>query len=302
MRRVDGPHWSCDWIAFVLPGGPAGPFRGEGGLSDIRSRPGAVCDRAGGRPGLPGSLGVSVDSIAASVRRSSVSDQERTEHPGQAPERAPEQVPGPSQEQRVPEQGGGASALWDGSPHAPALSLLPSGLFIITSAHDDERAGARVTSVQVCATAPLLLCVASRKGHRIEPLIRDSHAFAVCLVAPTERRVLRKFPQDSPGEEGVDPFDSMLVETMVTGSPVMARSLAVFDCEVVRHFDMEADHELYVGQVMASRVSPAVQSPAEEPSEPASMGRSDTSLDRAAETERSNERRAEAPEQADGAA
>jgi len=201
-----------------------------------------------------------------------VSEQERTADTG-GPARGHPAAAGPT------------PAPWEGSPHAPALSLLPSGLFVMTSAFDGERTGARVTSVQVAATEPLLVCVASRKGHRIEPLIRDSHAFAVCLVARTERLVLRKFPPDSPGEEGVDPFDSMLVETMATGSPVIARALAVFDCEVVRHFDMEADHELYIGQVMASRVAPAAldagASPPDSADAPGADAGSDTDAERA---------------------
>lgn len=40
----------------------------------------------------------------------------------------------------------------------------------------------------------------------------------------------------------------------MTGSPVLLRSIVAFDCEVVRHFDLEADHELFVGQVLASRM------------------------------------------------
>lgn len=156
--------------------------------------------------------------------------------------------------ERQPARGAKDGSPSAGEEHAAALARLPGGLFVLTSAYDGERAGARVLSVQVCATEPLLICVASKKGHRIEPLIRDSHAFAVCLVAPTEKLILRKFPEDSPGEEGVDPFDAMPVGILSTGSPVIERATAVFDCEVVRHFDMEADHELYIGQVLASRV------------------------------------------------
>ncbi|MEL7474040.1 MAG: flavin reductase family protein [Planctomycetota bacterium] len=142
---------------------------------------------------------------------------------------------------------------------ARALSLLPRGLFVLTSQHDGERSGARVTSVCQAATEPLLLCVAARKGHRLEPLIRDSHHFAVNLVAPTERLILRKFPQDAPGDDVGDPFDSMAVRTLSSGSPVIERSLAAFDCEVVRHFDMEADHELYVGQLLETWLSPEAE-------------------------------------------
>lgn len=134
-----------------------------------------------------------------------------------------------------------------------ALALLGSGMYIMTAAHEDQRQGMRVLSVQQCSLEPRLIAVAARKGHPIEPIVRDSHAFAVCKIDETQRLVLRKFSTE-PGPEDEDPFDSFNVESMTTGSPVLARCLAVFDCEVVRHFDLEADHEIFVGLVVAARV------------------------------------------------
>ncbi len=142
-----------------------------------------------------------------------------------------------------------------------ALALLPSGTFLLTAAHENDRAGARVGSVAQCATEPLLLSVALRKGHSIEPLIRDSHAFAVCRVNPQDRLLLRKFSEHSAPDENADPFDSLPVERLATGAPVLKRSLLAFDCEVVRHFDLEADHELYVGQVLDVRIYADLDAP-----------------------------------------
>lgn len=130
-------------------------------------------------------------------------------------------------------------------------------MYIMTAAYEDQRHGMRVLSVQQCGIEPRLIAVAARKGHPIEPIVRDSHAFAVCKVHESQKLVLRKFSTD-PDPEDTDPFDAFNVETLRTGSPVLARSLAVFDCEVVRHFDLEADHEIFVGLVIAARVSAAV--------------------------------------------
>lgn len=137
---------------------------------------------------------------------------------------------------------------------ARAVELLEGDAFVMTAAFEDQRAGMRVLSVFCCSTEPLLICVAAKKGHPIEPLIRDSHRFAICKVDPTQKLVLRKFSTEP--EEGEDPFDSFLVDTLATGSPILVTSPLVLDCEVVRHFDLEADHELFVGQVLAARVSP----------------------------------------------
>lgn len=136
----------------------------------------------------------------------------------------------------------------------PALSLLPSTLFLMTAAHEGKRAGMLVTSVQACSGEPPLLCITLRKGHWIEPIIRDSRCFALCLVDPADRLITKKFGDTLRGKDPSDPFDCLPVERLATGAPVVKRSIAAFDCEVVRHLDIEVDHGLYVGLVRASRV------------------------------------------------
>lgn len=134
-----------------------------------------------------------------------------------------------------------------------AMELLPRGVFLLTAAFETKRAGQIVHWVQPCATEPALVCVAARNGHAVEPLIRDSHVFAVCRVDPEDRLLIRKFsPTRTPDDSG-DPFDSFETERMATGAPVLKRASVVLDCEVVRHFDLEANHELYIGIVRAAR-------------------------------------------------
>ncbi len=134
-----------------------------------------------------------------------------------------------------------------------ALATLGGGHFIMTSAFDDQRNGTTVLSVQRCEIEPCLIAVVARKGHPIAPLIRDSHTFAICKLDPTQKLAIRKFSTE-PGPEYEDPFDSFVVDELVTGSPVLSRCTAAFDCEVARHFDLETDHEIFVGEVIAARV------------------------------------------------
>lgn len=133
-----------------------------------------------------------------------------------------------------------------------ALAQLPSLPYLMTSHYEGERAGVIVRSVQPCRTEPPLVCVSVRTGHRIEPLIRDSRCFALSRVDTENRLVLKKFDIKAPHEAG-DAFDAIAVETLRTGCPVLCASPLVLDCEVVRHFDLEADCELYIGLVLAAR-------------------------------------------------
>jgi len=134
-----------------------------------------------------------------------------------------------------------------------ALGVAGELAHLMTAEHGGERAGVVVNSVQVCAHEPLLVCVSVRKGHSIEPLIRDSHAFALCRIDEADRLLLVKFDDDEAPDERGDPFESIGIERLRTGSPVIGRCAHVLDCEVVRHFDLEADCELYIGEVVAAR-------------------------------------------------
>lgn len=133
-----------------------------------------------------------------------------------------------------------------------ALSLMPCGIFVMTAMFEGKRGGVRVRSVAPCADEPLLISVAAWKGHGIEPLIRDSHHFAVCQIDAEDRLLLKKFSGHL--SDHADQFDSVATERLVSGAPVLKRSILAIDCEVVRHFDMEADNELYIGLVLGSRV------------------------------------------------
>ena len=135
-----------------------------------------------------------------------------------------------------------------------AMAYFPTGVFLMTAAYEGDRSGIRVLTAHQCSEEPILIAVAARKGHSIEPLIRDSHHFALCVVDPDDRLLSHKFPAGGEPVGGGDPFDSIPHETLVSQAPVPTRCIAAFDCEVVRHFDLEADHEIYVGQILETRI------------------------------------------------
>jgi flavin reductase (DIM6/NTAB) family NADH-FMN oxidoreductase RutF len=135
-----------------------------------------------------------------------------------------------------------------------AMAMFPRGLYLLTAAHERRRAGQLLETVSPCADEPPLICVAARKGHSIEPVIRDSHAFAVCRVHRDDLLLQRRFGFRRAPDSGGDPFDPLELDQLATGSPVPRRSMAALDCRVVRHLDLDADHELYIGLVVAGRI------------------------------------------------
>ena len=137
---------------------------------------------------------------------------------------------------------------------ASVLERVPWATWVMTAAYDGARGGMIVRWVQRCATEPLLVSVSVRKCHALEPLIRDSRSFALNLIDESDRLLLRKFDTFHAPDEASDPFDALEVQTMTTGSPILKRARAAIDCEVVRHLDLEADCELFIGHVIDAKV------------------------------------------------
>ncbi len=124
--------------------------------------------------------------------------------------------------------------------------------FVMTSAFENDRAAILVEWLQQCAMTPPMICVAVRKGRPIEPIIRDSHAFALCEIAEHDLTLDRMIRRAC--EHDDDILESLPYETLRTGSPCIMRAGRVFDCEVIRHVDFEADYELYIAQVLEVKV------------------------------------------------
>lgn len=132
------------------------------------------------------------------------------------------------------------------------LSLLPAGAFLMAAGFEGKRAGVIARSVAVVADEPLMVGVSIRRGHWIEPLIRDSRAFSVSVLESSDMLSVRKFADEASRED--DPFDYIAWETLQSQAPVLRRSLAAIDCEVVRRLDLEADCALIIGRVLDAKV------------------------------------------------
>lgn len=137
-----------------------------------------------------------------------------------------------------------------------AVARIPSGLFVMTTASEGKRRAARVTWVQQCGFQPLLVSVAIARGHCLAPLLQDSRAFGLSQIAEGDALLFRRFDENACAND--DEFDDVPTLALTTGAPLLSRSVAALDCEVVRRLDLDADHELYIGHVVAARVNGGV--------------------------------------------
>jgi flavin reductase (DIM6/NTAB) family NADH-FMN oxidoreductase RutF len=132
------------------------------------------------------------------------------------------------------------------------LELVPASHFLLTSAFGELRSGVIVRCVQQVAMHPPMLLVAMEKGQALSPVIRDSRNFALCVLARDDRMMLRTFARAP--DQGSDPFLSIPHLVAPGGAPVPLRARGFIACELIRHLDIEADYEVYIGMVHSARL------------------------------------------------
>ena len=143
--------------------------------------------------------------------------------------------------------------------NSTVMGQIPSALFVLTTAHDGFRSGVLARWVQRCANVPPMVMVAIPKGQAVEPIILDSHSFALCQINAGDRLILNIF-KDGP-DRADDPFAAISTSNAPTGSPIIDRALSFIDCRVSRHVELDSDHRVYVGLVLsAEMLTPAPES------------------------------------------
>jgi|TARA_B110000495_G_C22997898_1_gene588546 flavin reductase (DIM6/NTAB) family NADH-FMN oxidoreductase RutF len=144
----------------------------------------------------------------------------------------------------------------DGPAIDPTILLrMPQHPFLLTSFAGEARTGLVTTWAQQCSKSPLLVMVAIERGTEIEPLIRDTRAFALTSLNPNDRLIPRRFNPPPPHNE--DPFVGMRLLSAITGCPILKRGQYWLDCELVGHLAPDASHRIYIGQVLASGLGEA---------------------------------------------
>ncbi|MCB9839058.1 MAG: flavin reductase [Phycisphaeraceae bacterium] len=133
-----------------------------------------------------------------------------------------------------------------------ALAQIPSSLFVMTATRGRASGAVLASWVQQVSYEPPLVSVAIPRGRGIAPLIRDSRCFALCKVHPDDKLLPRRLRMTD--DRDWTALETIPHEKLATGAPCIKRAMAVLDCQVIRHLDVEADHELYIGQVIAGRV------------------------------------------------
>ena len=137
-----------------------------------------------------------------------------------------------------------------------ALSRLPRGQYLLTAGYGHCRNGLIIERVSLGADDPPTVILSVRKGHALSPLIRDSGRFGIAEIGHTDEMLSRLF-RDPTTLQDDDPFlgHALIDDPLKLEIPIPVRAVTWLTCELLRHLDIEADHEVYIGRVTSQGVN-----------------------------------------------
>lgn len=123
------------------------------------------------------------------------------------------------------------------------MGKIPSGLFIVTTAHDDLTAAYLASFVQQISFSPLLFSVACHPERYPYQLIQKSKRFALNLIPEGDQVLLKTFAKGHGPDS--DPFASVEHE-FIDGLPILKNAIGAATFELVSE-TKPGDHILLFG-------------------------------------------------------
>lgn len=126
------------------------------------------------------------------------------------------------------------------------LGRTPSGLFIVTAAHQNERAAYLASFVQQASFSPLIFSIACHPDRYPYRLIRESKKFGLSIIPEDDKILLKTFAKGhGPDEDLIATVDFQDVSTV----PLLKDSLGGAVFEVVNEIK-PGDHAIFYGNVL----------------------------------------------------
>ncbi len=129
------------------------------------------------------------------------------------------------------------------------LWRLPTGLYLLGSRAGDERNLMTQSWVTQVAMEPKAVAVSVEVAAVTCRLIAAGGVFAVSLLSPDDRAVVRRFVKPAAWDPAAETLNGIAVTSAATGAPVLRSALAWLDCEV-RERMVLGSHTLFVGEVV----------------------------------------------------
>jgi flavin reductase (DIM6/NTAB) family NADH-FMN oxidoreductase RutF len=129
------------------------------------------------------------------------------------------------------------------------MRALSSGVAIVACGDGDDRVGCTVTSLASLSLTPPTLFICLARSSSTLAGVRRTSAFSVSLLAARHEALAQRFSGRG-GVHGRRRFDDARWITLATGAPVLADSLAAFDCLVEEVIERHS-HAIVLGAVVS---------------------------------------------------
>lgn len=132
-----------------------------------------------------------------------------------------------------------------------ALGMFPTGVAIVTAVTDQgTRIGMTVSSFNSVSLAPPLVLFSIARRANSFAAWSAVERYAINVLSQEQEQLSNRFARPLG-----DKWAGVVVLDGETGVPILANSLAAFECETYARYD-GGDHEIVVGRVASFRVSP----------------------------------------------
>ncbi len=129
---------------------------------------------------------------------------------------------------------------------------MPSGIYLIGSRDGAERNLMTANWVTQVASEPKTIGVGIERDAVTHGLIQRSSKFSVCILSRADRALVRSFVKPCEFDPESNSLSGYAVVETEAGLPVLASSLAYFDCEVSGTLEYES-HTFFAGEVREVR-------------------------------------------------
>lgn len=128
-----------------------------------------------------------------------------------------------------------------------SLGSFPTGITVMTAAHDAQRVGLTANSFGSVSLDPPLVLWSLRTESLSLPVYRQAEHFGVNVLAWHQQDISQRFATPA-----ADRFDGVEVTEGATGAPLISGCAVQYECHLVHEFTT-GDHVVLIGEVLRYR-------------------------------------------------
>ncbi len=129
--------------------------------------------------------------------------------------------------------------------------LFASGVTVVTTTHEGKLRGITVSAFASISLEPPWVMISLANETASREWVAESGVFAVNILSDEQEFLAERFAARAPIVNAR--FDGVPYHTALTGSPILAESLAWYDCRVEDARDA-GDHTIFIGRVEAAEL------------------------------------------------